>query len=115
MGRSIRSNSLTQFDRISFRIGKVSNQYHDKVYQSPNTATATSKQLSDTRTNLAYIKTMHSKSTKKEAQQQHYEPFFTFIFTIELCSIYRAATFYTNDSIVIYFCTTILTKHNNNI
>ena len=32
IGRSIRSNSLTQFDRISFRIGKVSNQYHNEVY-----------------------------------------------------------------------------------
>ena len=65
-GTISKSNNLMHCNTVAFCIGKAANQYQNKVYQCPDSATAASKQHSHSCTGLAYIETMNTKATKEE-------------------------------------------------
>ena len=79
-GTISKSNNLMHCNTVAFCIGKAANQYQNKVYQCPDSATAASKQHSHSCTGLAYIETMNTKATKEETEQQHYKPLLVLAF-----------------------------------
>ena len=64
---------------------------------------------------LAGIKTMYTQTTKEETEQCHHKPLVVHSILFLVSSVHGTTTFHTNDSIVVYLCSAMLTKHKNSI
>ena len=114
-GSSSSISSLVNFDRVSLCIGEVACQYHYEINQGPYSTTATGEQLRYSSTGFTCIKTVYTKTTQEETEQCHHKPFTVHAILFLIRAIHSTTTFHTNDSIVVYLCSAMFTKHKNSI
>ena len=109
--------ALFSVKRIAVAISETSGEYHDKVDQGPNAATAEREQLGDAYAGLPGVKAMHAYDAEEPAQEQGDQPVVpAFRNTCRCCRLLGHvggghAAFHAYNGLVIYRGTAVGAKH----
>jgi hypothetical protein len=101
-------------DELAFVISEVAKADDDEVDKCPYSATSTGNQLNDSRAGLSYIESVNAEASYKETKKEGYQPVFA-TSVIRYGLLNRSdctATFYADNGIVVYFCSTITAIHS---